>query len=93
MPPRQILPLTASQQFHKYSRAGESGKNLLVLPGIDTIDATKVDTGLLGHSYYADNRSILADLFNLFRYDLPPQSRFGLEQEKWNQLFYWVFRP
>ena len=87
------LALVASQRFHKYSRAGESGKNLVVLRGVDTIDATKVDTGLLGHSYYADNRSILADLFNLIRYDLPPPQRFGLQEQTWNQLFYWSFRP
>jgi esterase/lipase superfamily enzyme len=87
------LALTASQQFHKYSRAGESGKNIVVLSGIDTIDATRVDTGFLGHSYFADNRSILADVFSLFRYDLPAQSRFGLEPVKWNQLSYWSFKP
>jgi esterase/lipase superfamily enzyme len=87
------LALTASQQFHKYARAGESGKNLMVLPGIDTIDATRVDTGFLGHSYFADNRSILADVFHLFRYDLPAQDRFGLQQKRWNQLSYWVFKP
>jgi esterase/lipase superfamily enzyme len=87
------LALVASQRFHKYSRVGESGKNLVVLQGIDTIDATKVDTGLLGHSYYADNRSILADLFNLIRYDLPPPQRFGLQEQTWNQLFYWSLRP
>jgi esterase/lipase superfamily enzyme len=87
------LALTASQQFHKYARAGESGKNLMVLPGIDTIDATRVDTGFLGHSYFADNRSILADFFHLFRYDLPAQDRFGLQQKRWNQLSYWVFKP
>jgi esterase/lipase superfamily enzyme len=87
------LALIASQQFHKYSRAGESGKNIVILRGIDTIDATRVDTGFLGHSYFADNRSILADVFSLFRYDLPAQSRFGLEPEKWNQMSYWSFKP
>jgi esterase/lipase superfamily enzyme len=59
----------------------------------DTVDATTVDTSLIGHSYFADNRSVLADLFSLIRYDLPPQSRFGLEQQILNQEIYWKFKP
>ena len=87
------MALTASQRFHQFPRAGESGAHIVTVPGVDTIDATRVDTGFLGHSYYADNRSILADLFQLIRYDLPPKSRFGLEPQMWNQQLYWRFRP
>jgi esterase/lipase superfamily enzyme len=87
------LALATSQRIHRFPRAGESGTHIVTVSGVDTIDATKVDTGFLGHSYYADNRSILADLFQLIRYDLPPKSRFGLEQQMWNQQIYWRFRP
>ena len=65
----------------------------MVLPGVDTIDATKVDTGLLGHSYYGDNRSVLSDLFSLVRYDLPPEQRFGLIRHTLRQEIYWAFVP
>jgi len=87
------VALNASFRFHHFSRAGESGERIVVLPGVDTIDATKVDTGLLGHSYYGDNRSVLSDLFSLVRYDLPPEQRFGLIRHTLRQEVYWAFVP
>jgi esterase/lipase superfamily enzyme len=46
------LALKASKLVHRYPRAGESGLDLVILNAVDTIDATAVDTSLLGHSYY-----------------------------------------
>jgi esterase/lipase superfamily enzyme len=85
--------LAASQRFHQFPRAGEAGNKIVIMRSADTVDATTVDTSLLGHSYFADSRSVLADLFSLIRYDLPPQSRFGLEQQMLNQQIYWKFKP
>jgi esterase/lipase superfamily enzyme len=60
------LALIASKRFHgDYARAGDSGAGLVVFPGIETIDATQVDTGLLGHSYFAESSSVLSDIFHL----------------------------
>ena len=67
--------LALSKRFHDFPRAGESGENLLTLPGVDTIDATAVDTSFLGHSYFADNRVLLHDMFDLIRYEAPPDHR------------------
>lgn len=85
--------LTASQRFHQFPRAGEAGKNIVITRSSDTVDATSVDTSFIGHSYFADTRSVLTDLFSLIRYDLPPQSRFGLEKQMLNQQIYWKFKP
>ena len=58
------LALVASRTLHAFPRAGESGPNMVIFPELlDTVDATAVDTNLLGHSYYGDERSIIADLF------------------------------
>jgi esterase/lipase superfamily enzyme len=73
--------LLASKEFHGYPRLGDAGIGLVVLSGMDTIDATSVDSSLLGHSYFAENRSVLSDIFYLIR-DAKPvaqQLRFGLE--------------
>ena len=52
-------------------RAGDSRPgHLVILPDLmDTIDASGVETSLLGlrHLFYADNQSILSDLFYLIR--------------------------
>jgi esterase/lipase superfamily enzyme len=85
--------LALSHKFHSFPRVGESGANLVLLPGIDTVDATAVDTGLLGHSYFGDKRTVLHDLFDLIRYDLAPDRRFGLIRREAAGNPYWEFRP
>lgn len=76
-----------------YPRAGDSSSMIVILPGIDTIDATAVDTGLIGHAYVEDNRSILSDIFSLFKDGEPPDKRFGLKPAEFNGLKYWLFKP
>jgi hypothetical protein len=51
-----------------------------------------VDTSLLGHSYFGDNRALISDLFYLIRDGTPANSRFGLKRELSGTGTYWVFR-
>jgi len=44
----------------------------MVIPGVESIDASAVETDLVGHSYYAEARSVLADLFDVVRDIGPP---------------------
>ncbi|HET9226956.1 MAG TPA: alpha/beta hydrolase [Thermoanaerobaculia bacterium] len=84
--------LKASKEVHGYSRAGDTEPEVLVLPGVDTIDVSQVDTSLLGHSYFGDNCSVIADMKRLLRERKPPQERAPLaKKEKGQGLFYWVF--
>ena len=48
---------------------------LVVVPGIDTIDVSAVDTSLLGHSYYGNNDTVLTDLAQLLHDEKPPTLR------------------
>ncbi|MFL6414870.1 MAG: alpha/beta hydrolase [Bryobacteraceae bacterium] len=86
--------LRASEVLQGYPRAGEGEPNLLVIPGIDTVDASAVDTSLLAlsHSYFADNRSILSDLFYLIRGN-PPNERACLKARHRSDGMYWAFMP
>jgi esterase/lipase superfamily enzyme len=87
------VAIKASKAIHKYSRAGESGLDLVVVDSLDTVDVSAVDSSLVGHSYYAENRSILSDLFYLIRNGAAPEQRFGLiPQDKYGSR-YWAFRP
>lgn len=88
------LALRASKIAHAYPRAGESGGNIGNLPRIvDRIDASAVDTNLLGHSYYGDNRSVLADIFSLVRDGFSPDKRFGMVRVGMSANAWWAFRP
>ncbi len=64
-----------------------------MIPGIDTIDASAVDTSFIGHSYYAENRSVLADIFWLLKDDKPPTDRFGMHALQQGSSVYFAFRP
>jgi esterase/lipase superfamily enzyme len=87
------LALDASRKFHKNEpRAGDSGHGLVVLKGLDTIDATNVDVSLLGHSYYADNASMLSDIYYLFKYGIPAHDRFRLAPVTGDAGTYWRFQ-
>jgi esterase/lipase superfamily enzyme len=84
--------LKASQKYHAYPRAGDSGEGLVLLKGIETIDATNINEGFIGHSYYAENRSIISDIFYLFRDGKNASDRFGLQPVDSRSGRYWIFR-
>ncbi len=87
------LALEASKLVHGESRAGDAGADLVVLDGIDTVDASTVDTALLGHSYFGDERTLLSDLFVLVRSGAGPDDRPSLEALDRGGPRYWGFRP
>lgn len=63
--------IKVSRRVHGYSRLGEAGERLTVFPkqpGIEVIDASKVDTSWLSmdHTYFSDSPVILNDLRGVF---------------------------
>jgi esterase/lipase superfamily enzyme len=86
--------IAASRNFHGgQPRAGESGEHLLVVPEIETIDATAVETGLTNHSYYGDSGTIIADLYSLIHHRAAPPRVPGMKRAEKNGLAYWILEP
>lgn len=82
-----------SKKIHDAPRAGESGENLVVLPFLDTVDASNVDTDFLGHSYAMGDRFVLGDVFELLSKGTEPAKRYGLQKIAAALAgFYWEFR-
>ncbi|QDT13665.1 alpha/beta hydrolase [Planctomycetes bacterium K23_9] len=81
--------LIASKKVHGYPRAGESGADLVVVPGVETIDVSGIDLSLLGHSYYGENDSMLRDLYDVVRARLPAPRRPSLIARQAGALTYW----
>jgi esterase/lipase superfamily enzyme len=75
-----------------YPRVGDCSGSVIVVPGMDTVDASAVDTNLIGHFYYAENRSVLSDIFNLLKDGSPPERRFGIRRVD-GPPPYWQFSP
>ena len=67
--------LRASKKFHGYARAGDTGQALTVVPGVSTIDSSEVETDFLGHSYFAELTSIIADMFDILSGLTKPDDR------------------
>jgi esterase/lipase superfamily enzyme len=81
-----------SKTIHENPRAGESGQDIVVVSGLDTIDASNVDTSFLGHSYYAERRTLISDLFYLISDGKRPDERHSLEPRDSSKGRYWAFR-
>jgi esterase/lipase superfamily enzyme len=87
--------LQISQLENDAPRAGLGGDDILVLAGVDSIDASAVDTELVGHFYYAENRSVLNDIFSLVHDGLSKSvgKRFGMRRVARGEKVYWIFAP
>src|SRR5262245_20309092 len=46
--------LQASGFLNDMARAGDSSESVLILPGVDTIDASAAESDIVGHSYYGE---------------------------------------
>lgn len=70
------------------------GAGLVLREGMETVDASLVDTDLVGHSYFAENRSVLSDIFYIIKQGLPASQRAGLRQvpPRNGGIPYWTFR-
>ena len=82
--------LLLSKLFHSYRRAGAS---IVIVKGIDTIDASNVDTSLTKHSYFGSTRTVLADLAALLVHGTAPEKRFGMRQMNKAEGVYYRFTP
>jgi esterase/lipase superfamily enzyme len=81
--------LLASKAIHGNPRAGEP---LMIIPGLDTIDASAIDTNFLGHSYFSDNYPLLSDIHSILFRDEAASSRFGLHEMLHVDGRYYAFR-
>jgi esterase/lipase superfamily enzyme len=83
--------LLLSKRFQGYQRAGDVNPRIVVMPGLDSIDVSAVDTSFLGHSYVGDNTSVISDIARLLRSGVPPSQRCGLQPSPDPAFSYWTF--
>jgi esterase/lipase superfamily enzyme len=80
--------LLASNIFHQDYRIGLFEHDPFIVSGMDTIDATAVDTSMLGHSYYLESAVVAGDIAG-FLSGKAPQARPHLRQETVENFDYW----
>ncbi len=83
--------LLASKAINGFPRAGDARGGVVIVEGIDSIDASEVGDDILVHSYVAQT-SVLKDLYYIIRSGLSPEDRFGIRAEGNPPNSYWVMR-
>lgn len=83
------LALKASKELHGNPRAGDSGQGMVIVDGVETIDASGIDTSFLSHSYFADTSSIISDIFDLIQSGKRALNRESLKLMKLSNKIYW----
>jgi esterase/lipase superfamily enzyme len=87
------IALKASKKFHNHFRAGDSSQEIIILPGIESIDSTNVNTSFLGHSYFPEEKSVINDIFYIIHKGLRANQRADLNKfSNQNGGIYWKFR-
>lgn len=56
-------------------RAGQSGKNIIIIKGVETIDASSVDTNFIGHGYFAETKDLINDIYHILKHSFTPPQR------------------
>ena len=52
---------------------------MLLVNGVESIDATNMHADFLNHSYFVENRSVISDIFYIVHNDFRARDRAGLE--------------
>jgi esterase/lipase superfamily enzyme len=72
-----------------HPRAGESGKGMVVIAGLDTVDTSAVGDDLFGHEYLGDSAPVLDDIRTLLRDHAGAADRPGLQRDFYLGRSYW----
>lgn len=84
--------LKASRKFRSgIIRAGESGTNIVVVEGVSTVDASKVDTDFFGHGYFAETKALINDIYLILEHSFIPSERKLKQKNLPSKGFYWLF--
>lgn len=87
------LALKGSRQYNQEPRLGDISTPPLIMDGMETVDASTVDTSVLGHSYYGDNLSVVSDIYHIIKHGKPASRRLPLEKVETQGGTFFRFRP
>ncbi len=83
----------SKEENSDYYRAGDSNDGVIIVDGLETIDASGVDTSFFKHSYFAETRSVLSDIYDIVTEGKRPTFRNRLITVKTPEGNYWRIKP
>lgn len=87
------MALKASKEVHGYARAGDTADGIVVVRGMDTIDASLVDDSILAHSYFVESIPVIRDIAQMIRGNQPPAERPRLKTVRGPAGIHWLLEP
>ena len=68
-------------------------RGIVVVRGVDTIDASGVDDSILAHSYFVESIPVIRDIADMVRHRLPATQRGALKPVRGKDGGYWHIAP
>lgn len=87
------MALQASKKVHGKPRAGDAGDTIVLVPGIETIDVSGVDSSILAHSYFVESLPVIYDIRQFIRSNMPAAKRQPLQSMKNKRGLFWRIAP
>lgn len=81
-----------SPHGERIPRAGDGGTSILIIDGVESVDASALDAGLTGHSYVFSHPKALDDINKIIKNKWPATKR-GLKALYNKNLEYWAILP
>lgn len=87
----KALAMSRRLRKNQMLRLGETHEKIVCIDGMDTVDASSIDTNLLGHGYFAETAALLYDIFLLTKHNLAPKQR-NLRPQATDKGNCWAFK-
>jgi esterase/lipase superfamily enzyme len=81
--------LKASHAARGFTRMGDSSEGLVLVDGIEIIDATGAESDFFGHTYFGDNVTIIDDIYDVVQGRLSASDRPLLTRRTHPDGIYW----
>ena len=81
--------MASAYGLRRSPRVGDSSKGPVIIPGIDTIDATSANKSILGHSHFEESADLSNDLAILLNERKRAAERQNLKEVKKSGGRYW----
>jgi esterase/lipase superfamily enzyme/outer membrane protein OmpA-like peptidoglycan-associated protein len=79
--------LRAAKKANAGARAGDAAPTPVVVPGVETVDITRVNTSNVGHAGFAESQRVIEDIRALFRGEGPSERH--LRRVPRQEMGYW----
>jgi esterase/lipase superfamily enzyme len=84
--------LKASRAARGFTRMGDSSDGLVLVDGIEIVDATGAESDFFGHTYFGDNATIIDDIYDVVQNRLPADERPMLTPQPHPDGTYWTIQ-